>query len=56
VSANGTTVTVSCDGTAKREVLAEFESAGATVETFETSEPSLEDLFVGYTTGTGADG
>lgn len=56
VSANGTTVTVSCDGTAKREVLAEFESAGVTVETFETSEPSLEDLFVGYTTGTGADG
>ncbi|WP_123537537.1 ABC transporter ATP-binding protein [Halosimplex salinum] len=55
VTVNGTTATVSCDGTAKRDVLSEFEAAGATVETFETSQPSLEDLFVGYTTGTGDD-
>ncbi|WP_459890090.1 ABC transporter ATP-binding protein [Halostagnicola bangensis] len=48
-SGNHTTVTVSCEDEAKPDVLAELQAAGASVNTFDTEEPSLEELFVAHT-------
>lgn len=50
VSAQGTTLTVSCDDRAKTTVLRTIEDHGVAVEDFETDESSLEDLFMSYTT------
>ncbi|WP_226043147.1 ABC transporter ATP-binding protein [Natrinema sp. DC36] len=50
VSAQGTTLTVSCDDRAKTTVLRTIEDQGVAVENFETDESSLEDLFMSYTT------
>ncbi|EMA40195.1 ABC transporter [Halococcus hamelinensis 100A6] len=47
--AEGTTITVSCEDTAKTQVLGTIEDSGATVEDFTTEDASLEDLFVAYT-------
>ncbi|RRJ34002.1 ABC transporter ATP-binding protein [Halocatena pleomorpha] len=49
VSATDTTVTVQCADAAKMTVLRELETAGATVEDFELTETSLEELFLTYT-------
>jgi ABC-2 type transport system ATP-binding protein len=48
-SDDGTTVTVSCADEQKIEVLDALRADGATVTDFETSEPSLEDMFASYT-------
>jgi len=58
---DGETVVVSCRDDAKTTVIATLEEDGVTVEDFETSEASLEDLFLAYTgddadEGTGAGG
>jgi len=58
---DGETVVVSCRDDAKTTVIATLEDGGVTVEDFETSEASLEDLFLAYTgddadEGTGAGG
>ncbi len=49
VSATGTTVTVQCADDAKMAVLRELEAAGATVEDFDLTKTTLEDLFLAYT-------
>lgn len=48
-SAEDTTITVSCEDSAKTGVLSTIEDAGATVEDFSTEDASLEDLFMTYT-------
>jgi ABC-2 type transport system ATP-binding protein len=48
-SATGTTVTVQCADGAKTTVLSELEAAGATVQDFDLTRASLEDLFMTYT-------
>jgi ABC-2 type transport system ATP-binding protein len=55
-SADGSTVTVSCDAGAKSAVVAAVEERGVRVEDFETESASLEELFANYTAeGQGAD-
>jgi ABC-2 type transport system ATP-binding protein len=49
VAVRNTTLTVTCEDSAKRSVLDAVEAAGATVETFGSERASLEDLFVYYT-------
>ncbi|WP_435365307.1 ABC transporter ATP-binding protein [Haloarchaeobius sp. DYHT-AS-18] len=49
VEASGRTLTVGCENRAKGMVVQACFNAGATVENLETSEASLEDLFVAYT-------
>ncbi|WP_439028018.1 ABC transporter ATP-binding protein [Haloarchaeobius sp. DT45] len=49
VEASGHTITVGCENRAKGMVVQACYNAGATVENIETSEASLEDLFVAYT-------
>jgi len=46
---DGERVVVSCRDDAKTTVIAALEEQGVTVEDFETSEASLEDLFLAYT-------
>lgn len=48
----GGTVTVTCENDAKTGVINALESGGVTVKDFETSETSLEEVFLAYT-GTG---
>ncbi|UPM44781.1 ABC transporter ATP-binding protein [Halocatena salina] len=48
-SATGTTVTVHCVDAAKTTVLNELEAAGASVQDFDLTKTSLEDLFIAYT-------
>jgi ABC-2 type transport system ATP-binding protein len=50
VAVNGSDLIVAADDTAKTSVIAAIEDAGVTVENFETTEASLEDLFAAYTT------
>ncbi|WP_129115412.1 ABC transporter ATP-binding protein [Halegenticoccus tardaugens] len=49
VYADGTTVTVACEGARKTAVLRAIEESKAGVRDFETVSASLEDLFIGYT-------
>lgn len=49
VTVDGDSLSVSCDSDAKTAVLTALESAGVTVENFETESASLEDLFLAYT-------
>jgi ABC-2 type transport system ATP-binding protein len=49
LTADGTTLTISCDGNVKMDVLDALESAGHEVVDFSTEETSLEDLFMQYT-------
>ncbi|SFS54663.1 ABC transporter ATP-binding protein [Halostagnicola kamekurae] len=49
-SAEGTTITVSCEDSSKTVVLDTIEDAGVSVENFTTESASLEDLFASYTT------
>jgi ABC-2 type transport system ATP-binding protein len=49
VDADGETVTVSCEDTAKAAVVDALRADGATVTDFETSETSLDELFAHYT-------
>ena len=49
-SAEGTTITVSCEDPSKTAVLSTIEDAGASVEDFATEDASLADLFASYTT------
>jgi ABC-2 type transport system ATP-binding protein len=49
VTVEGDSLSVSCDSDAKTAVLTALESAGVTVENFETESASLEDLFLAYT-------
>jgi ABC-2 type transport system ATP-binding protein len=51
VRANGSTVTIACEGDVKMAALDALESAGADVKDFSTREASLEDLFAAYTEG-----
>ncbi len=51
VQATETTVTVNCTDDAKATVIHELEAAGATVEDFELTTASLEELFLSYTNG-----
>jgi ABC-2 type transport system ATP-binding protein len=48
-SLDGRTVVVACESTVKTKVLTTLEECGVTVEDFETTEASLEDLFLSYT-------
>ncbi|RRJ31457.1 ABC transporter ATP-binding protein [Halocatena pleomorpha] len=50
-SATNTTVTVHCADAAKTTVLNELEVAGASVQDFDLTTTSLEDLFMAYTEG-----
>jgi len=53
---DGETVVVSCRDDAKTTVITTLEDQGVTVRDFETSEASLEDLFLAYTgDGAGSD-
>jgi ABC-2 type transport system ATP-binding protein len=49
VSVDGDSLSVSCDSDAKTAVLTALESAGVSVQNFETESASLEDLFLAYT-------
>jgi ABC-2 type transport system ATP-binding protein len=49
VTVEGDSLSVSCDSDAKTAVLTALESAGVSVENFETESASLEDLFLAYT-------
>ena len=49
VTVDGDSLSVSCDSDAKTAVLTALESAGVSVENFETESASLEDLFLAYT-------
>ena len=49
VTVDGDSLSVSCDSDAKTAVLTALESAGVSVENFETENASLEDLFLAYT-------
>ncbi|MFD1647013.1 ABC transporter ATP-binding protein [Haloarchaeobius litoreus] len=49
IAADGTTLTISCEGNVKMDVLDAIESAGHEVVDFSTEETSLEDLFMQYT-------
>ncbi|MFC7131759.1 MULTISPECIES: ABC transporter ATP-binding protein [Salinibaculum] len=49
VSADGRTVTVACEDAAKAAVVDAVRADGATVENFETSRTSLDELFAQYT-------
>ncbi|PSP33519.1 ABC transporter ATP-binding protein [Halobacteriales archaeon QH_10_67_22] len=51
VRVNGTTVTVQGAGDVKMEVLTAIENVGGEVETFDTEEASLDELFASYTEG-----
>jgi ABC-2 type transport system ATP-binding protein len=51
VTVDGDSLSVSCDSDAKTAVLTALESAGVSVENFETESASLEDLFLAYTEG-----
>ncbi|EJN59974.1 ABC transporter ATP-binding protein [Halogranum rubrum] len=51
VSGDGGTVVVSCESSVKTKVLSTLEARGVTVKDFETTEASLEDLFLSYTEG-----
>jgi ABC-2 type transport system ATP-binding protein len=53
IEADGTSVTVGCDDAAKTKVLEALEDGGMTVVDFETTEASLEELFVAYTRDAG---
>jgi ABC-2 type transport system ATP-binding protein len=46
---DGDDLTVTCDDDAKTAVINELEEMGAGVADFETTEASLEDLFLAYT-------
>ncbi|MFC6615642.1 ATP-binding cassette domain-containing protein [Halopenitus salinus] len=48
---DGETVRVSCESGVKTDVIAALEDAGVVVQDFETTEASLEDLFLAYTEG-----
>jgi ABC-2 type transport system ATP-binding protein len=48
-SGDGGTVVVSCESSVKTKVLSTLEDRGVTVKDFETTEVSLEDLFLSYT-------
>jgi len=48
---DGDRVTISCDSGVKTRVLNTFEDAGIEVVDFSTEDPSLEQLFEAYTTG-----
>ncbi|MFB6152246.1 MAG: ABC transporter ATP-binding protein [Haloarculaceae archaeon] len=50
-SADGATLTVRCTGDVKMDVLNAVEEAGGEVETFDTEEASLDELFAAYTEG-----
>ncbi len=54
--ADGTTVTVECTDEAKTAVISALDDAGANVSDFETTEASLEDLFMAYTEDQGVEG
>lgn len=49
VSTTGTTVTVQCTDETKIAVLSELETEGATVQNFDLTKASLEELFMAYT-------
>ena len=49
VTTDGGTVTVSCDGDTKTDVITALEASGVTVKNFQTEEASLEELFFAYT-------
>jgi len=49
VTVDGTTLTVACENGAKAAVVDAARADGATVENFETSETSLDELFAQYT-------
>jgi ABC-2 type transport system ATP-binding protein len=49
VSVDGRTVTVSCENSAKAAVVDALRDGGASVENFETSQTSLDELFAQYT-------
>jgi ABC-2 type transport system ATP-binding protein len=49
VIADGQTVTIACENTAKAAVVDALREDGATVENFETSQTSLDELFAQYT-------
>jgi ABC-2 type transport system ATP-binding protein len=49
VSAEGTTLVVACSDRSKKPALDAIESAGVTIENFDTEEASLEELFATYT-------
>ena len=49
LTTDGPTLTISCDGNVKMDVLDALESAGHEVVDFSTEETSLEDLFMQYT-------
>ncbi|ELZ21927.1 ABC transporter [Haloterrigena salina JCM 13891] len=51
VSADGTTLVVTCEDRAKSAVLRAIEEYGVTVDDFATDESSLEELFMAYTEG-----
>jgi ABC-2 type transport system ATP-binding protein len=51
VTADGDRVTINCDSGVKTRVLNTFEDAGIEVLDFSTEDPSLEQLFEAYTTG-----
>ncbi|WP_435359985.1 ABC transporter ATP-binding protein [Haloarchaeobius sp. DFWS5] len=55
VEASGFDITVGCENRAKGRAVQTCYSAGAVVENVETSQASLEDLFVAYTQGDGDD-
>ena len=46
---DGGTVTVACESDAKTRAIAALEEAGVTVRDFQTSETSLEEVFLAYT-------
>jgi ABC-2 type transport system ATP-binding protein len=56
VAADGDTVTIDCQPTAKLPALNALADHGATVRDFETEEASLEDLFVSFTEGGATEG
>ncbi|WP_436346274.1 ATP-binding cassette domain-containing protein [Natronorubrum sp. FCH18a] len=51
VSADGTTLVITCEDRAKTTVLRTIEEQGVSIEDFATDESSLEDLFMAYTAG-----